>query len=370
MTSAPKKLTPLRVGKVSPEIFAQVIRPRLGRTRRDVRVGPTHGVDVGVVDLGGGQVLVATTDPLYVVPAFGWERAAWFALHILASDAATSGFPPQYISVSLNLPPAMPDADLAAFWDGFHQACDTAGIAVITGHTGRYDGCTYPILGAATVLAVGPATGLVTPALVRPGDQVIVTKGPAIESVGQLGALVPEQIAAGCGKAAAREANALFDQMSVVTEARILAEAGVGDRGVTAMHDATEFGVWGALVEVADAANVGMIIDRTRLPMPAVVRDVCALFGMDPYTASSEGTLVATCRAKHAQTMITRLHDQGIDAAIVGEVLPRSAGVHVDHGAQPRAPLEYPQTDPFWPVLCAALRKEGRALDALLPGRF
>src|SRR3972149_10116484 len=96
------------IGKVSSEIFDEVILPRLGRKHPEVLVGPGHGVDVGVVDLGNGQVMVTTTDPIFVVPPYGWERSGWFAVHILASDAATSGIRPAYITMDLNLPLSMP----------------------------------------------------------------------------------------------------------------------------------------------------------------------------------------------------------------------------------------------------------------------
>ena len=77
------------IGKVSSEIFDEIILPRLGRVRPEILMGPRHGVDVGVVDLGHGQVMVTTTDPIFVVPPYGWERSGWFAVHILASDAVT-----------------------------------------------------------------------------------------------------------------------------------------------------------------------------------------------------------------------------------------------------------------------------------------
>ena len=84
-------------------------------------VGPQHGVDVGVVQVAGGVAMALTADPVFIVPAYGWERAAWFAVHILASDASTSGLPLRWMSVDLNLPPALSDADLTALWDAFHR---------------------------------------------------------------------------------------------------------------------------------------------------------------------------------------------------------------------------------------------------------
>ncbi len=107
--------------------------------------------------------MALTADPVFVVPAYGWERAAWFAVHILASDASTSGLPLRWMSVDLNLPPSISDEDLTALWDAFHRSCEDLGIAVVTGHTGRYDGCDWPMVGGATCLALGPADAFVTP---------------------------------------------------------------------------------------------------------------------------------------------------------------------------------------------------------------
>ena len=84
------------LGKISPEVFAELIYPRLGAPSPDILVGPQSGVDVGIVRLGG-QAVALTTDPVFLVPQYGWERAAWFAIHILLSDAVTSGLPPKYL---------------------------------------------------------------------------------------------------------------------------------------------------------------------------------------------------------------------------------------------------------------------------------
>src|SRR5438128_7978897 len=116
-------------GKATPELFERIILRRLGARDDDVLMPPRHGVDVGVVRVAGGVAMALTTDPVFVVPAYGWERAAWFAVHILASDASTSGLPLRWIAVDLNLPPEITDEDLAALWDAFHRACEGIGLA-------------------------------------------------------------------------------------------------------------------------------------------------------------------------------------------------------------------------------------------------
>src|SRR5206468_12175824 len=92
------------MGTVSRSVFVDVIARYLGAKRADIAVGPANGGDVGVVRLPDGRAMISTTDPIYIVPQYGWERAAWFSFHILASDLTTSGVPPQYITLDWNLP--------------------------------------------------------------------------------------------------------------------------------------------------------------------------------------------------------------------------------------------------------------------------
>ena len=94
------------IGKISPAIFNELILPRLGAKNEKVLVGPKHGVDVGIVEIGDKAVSF-TTDPVFIVPEYGWERAAWFAIHILVSDAVTCGLKPKFLSIDLNLPMEM-----------------------------------------------------------------------------------------------------------------------------------------------------------------------------------------------------------------------------------------------------------------------
>jgi hydrogenase expression/formation protein HypE len=340
-------VTEQRTGKATAELFEQVILRRLGRSDPDVLVGPRHGVDVGVVRVGGGMAMALTADPVFVVPAYGWERAAWFAVHILASDAATSGLPLRWMSVDLNLPPEITDQDLTALWEAFSRTCDDVGIAVVTGHTARYDGCTWPMVGGATCIALGPEDAFVTPTMGRPGDRIVVTKGAAIEATALFAATFPGRLAAGVGDDVVKRADALFEQMTVVPEARVAARFGLRDRGVTSMHDATEGGVLGGLLEVAMASDVGLRVDLDAIPVLPEVAAVCEHVGIDPYVSISEGTLIATVVAGRADELVEALGAAGIDAAVVGELLEPSAG-HLLVAEGREVPLRHPGLDPFW----------------------
>ena len=336
-----------QIGKVSADIFNEIILPRLGRKRDSVLIGPRNGVDVGVVDIGNEQVMITTTDPIFVVPPYGWERSAWFAVHILASDAVTSGIMPQYITFDFNLPLSITRDEFELLWQVIHHECDEIGMSIISGHTGRYEGCNYPMIGGATVIAIGSEHDYVTPTMAQPGDAIIITKGPAIEASGLFAATYPDRVAAACGDTVAKEGEEIFWQMSVVKDARLATQVGLRDNGVTAMHDATECGIWGGLYEIAQASEVGLVVDKQKIVVQDAVSKICRLFKIDPFTSISEGTLLLTSRPYKAKEILQRLEDGNIPASTVGEILDKEAGLYY-YDYNKKIELVHPQVDPFW----------------------
>jgi hydrogenase expression/formation protein HypE len=334
------------IGKISPAIFNELIYPRLGAKNKSVLVGPQHGVDVAIVEIGGKAVSL-TTDPVFIVPEYGWERAAWFAIHILASDSVTSGLKPKLLSIDLNLPMAITKEQLEITWDVIHKECEKMGIAIVTGHTARYENCNYPMVGGATVIGIGELDEYVNPKFCKAGDKIIITKGPAIEATGIFAAMYPKVIEKKYGKELSKKAEQVFYKMSVVEDALTAVSVGVRENGVTAMHDATECGVWGGLYEVAQASALGARIEKEKIVIEEGVTEVCELFGIDPYASISEGTLIITCREHKAAVIVKALEKKSIKSSVVGELTKKEKGmVLVEKGKEKK--LEHPIVDPFW----------------------
>ena len=346
------------MGKVSSEVFDNIILPQLGRHRDDVVVGPQHGVDIGVISLGGGRVMAMSTDPVFIVPPYGWERSAWFAVHVLASDTATSGLAPSHMTIDLNLPLDMERESLETMWSVIHKESEKLGIAIVSGHTGRYEGCNYPMVGGATVFAMGDEDSYVTPQMASPGDRVIITKGPAIEAAGLFAVTFPDRVAEAYDRQTADRAEELFWQMSVVEDCMTAAGVGLRENGVTAMHDATECGVWGGLSELARASGVGLDIQREEIILQEEVEKICRMFDIDPFISISEGTLILTCRPEKVDLLLKQLEEKEIPASEVGEVVPDSEGTTYYENGQAHT-LEHPLNDPFWEAYGKAAEGEG-----------
>jgi hydrogenase expression/formation protein HypE len=343
------------IGKISPQIFNELIFPRLGAKNNNILVGPQHGVDVGIVEIGE-KVVSLTTDPVFIVPEYGWERSAWFAINILASDSVTSGLKPSLLSIDLNLPMEMTKKQLEIMWDSMHRECQRLGIAVVTGHTARYENCHYPMVGGATVIGIGEKNEYVTPRMAKKGDKIIVTKGPAIEATGIFVAMLPKIIEKEFGRDFSQRAEKIFYKMSVVDDALTAVSVGVRENGVTALHDATECGVWGGLFEIAQAANLGVIINKEAIVMEDCVPEICRYFGIDPYASISEGTLIISCRERKASEVVHTLRKKGIRSSIVGELTSPETGMILVEGGREKK-LEHPIVDPFWNAFYQALAK-------------
>ncbi|MBN2057255.1 MAG: AIR synthase family protein [Candidatus Saganbacteria bacterium] len=332
------------LGKIHPEFFDRVIYPRLGVPDKNIIIGPCHGVDYGVLKVGD-QYQAMSTDPFFIVPAFGFDRAAWFGFHIIFCDVAVSGLKPKYLTIDLNLPPAMTEEQLEEMWHRVHLEAERYEISIITGHTARYTGCDYPMVGGATAIAVGPEKDLRGPHKVRTGDKVVVTKGPAVETTGLLSVLFPQKFVEAGGEEFQRQAADVFYQMSVMDDCAIAR----GFPGVHVMHDATECGIWGGLYEMARAGDYGLRVEQDLIPIQPVIKKTAELFAFDPFCAISEGTLLAVVDPLEADELSRAFKRQGILSAVVGEVVDKQQGLEIICQEGKRT-LEHPKVDPYWTI--------------------
>ncbi|MHA1733287.1 MAG: AIR synthase-related protein [Promethearchaeota archaeon] len=329
-----------KFGKVSGEFLQSEVLTRLGAGNGRVVVPPGLGLDYGAVELDGGEVLVVSTDPFYVAEQFGIELGTWFGLQIVVADVLVSGIRPQYLSVSLQFPPTVTDETIARIWGAIHEGCEELGIAVVAGHTGRYEGCDFPTVGAATVFGSGPRGSLVSAADVGPGDAILVTTGLGVEAALSLEA----------------RATGLVDpdfvkSLSVVPDVEGVLQFGGKEAGVTSMHDVAEGGVLGAVFELARGRVFSAAVDARGVLNPEPYASILERHDLDPWSCSSQGSLLVTCREASAESLCEFLLGKNVYCARVGQVLgtPGTGRPTVkftdEHGERV---LDNPPRDEFW----------------------
>jgi hydrogenase maturation factor len=122
------------------------------------------------------------------------------------------------------------------------------------------------------------------------------------------------------------------------------------------MHDATECGIWGACFEIAQAAGLGIRIEKEKIVVEDGVEEMCRFLDIDPFSSISEGTLILTCKEHNAPAVVDALKSKGIKSSIVGELTrPEQGMILIEKGREGK--LVHPLVDPFWKAFYGAMEK-------------
>ena len=312
MTTADKPAGLLRVGKLPPELLSTILsRAAIDDPR--VILGPGIGLDCAVVDLGD-RLAVYKSDPI----TFASDQIGYYLVHVNANDIATTGAQPLWLLVTLLLPEKGTSAELPdAIMTQIYDACRDLGIAVIGGHTEITTGLDRPIA-MGTLIGEVARDKLITPRGARTGDRMLLTKGVPIEATTLLAREFPARLhdALTSTEIAAAQ-NYLFEPgIGITHDARTAIKAG----RVTAMHDPTEGGIVTALWELAQASGKTLRVDARAIPVPALARRVCEVFGIDPLCAIASGSLLLTAPPPDAAAICSTLVSEGIACADIGAV--------------------------------------------------
>lgn len=339
-------------GKERPGFMSKSVYPFLGAPSERTRVGPGVGLDNGVVSVGGGRVMILTTDPVSMIPPLGARLSSWLSVHLIGSDFTSSGLDPELGVFSYNFPSQMSESQRGSYLRGVGEACRELGVAIAGGHTGSYPGGGLTVIGSGTMLGFAPEGGFVTPAMAGEGDTVLMTKHAGIEAALSMATSFPELSERLAGARQSRGARGLASSCTTVQDARAARKGGLRTR-VTSMHDATEGGVLGALAEMAAASGKAFHVEEDRIPLLPEVREVCRAFGIDPLRSMGEGALLITCRDGEEQGVEARLAGAGIGVRRIGRVR-RGEGLWISRGGE--RPRRFKQTsDPYWKAYAKAL---------------
>jgi len=338
------------VGKLSPTRMQALIAGHVGASCPGLKVGPGPGLDAAILEMSGGRVMAVAEDPIFPAPGLPLEIMGWFTVHIGASDVAVTGVRPQFISYTLLLPTASPVAEAETIVAAISETARDLGISIVGGHTGWYDAVAVPLVGGVTVWGFAGPGEWISPGGARPGDALLMTKGPAIEATALLGILYRARLQGQMPPALLERACARNRQITVVPDAMSAFAAG----GVHAMHDATEGGVLGGLWEMAAASGLAVQADLDQVPVPDDVAALAGALDFDPWQAISEGTLLAAVSPESVPVVLATWQAEGIPGWEIGRFLPGPARVTVTrHGRAADQPE--PKEDPFWRLFFAGL---------------
>ena len=267
--------------------------------------------DAGLVTVAGAR-LALTTDAYVVRPIrFPGGSIGELAVNGTVNDLAVSGARPVALSAALVLEEGLAADVLEAEVSAMATAARAADVQIIAGDTkvverGKCDSM-YVVTTGIGVIDEGVA---LSAELVRPGDKVLVSGTVGDHGIAILLARGDLDI----------EADVRSDTQPLWSlAAALLAACG---SGLHCMRDATRGGVATVLNEIALAAEVGVVLEESRVPVRPEVTGAGEILGIDPLYVANEGKLVAFVAAEHADAALEALRalPAGKDAAIIGEV--------------------------------------------------
>ena len=331
----------LSVGKLEPDLLKQLVFSCLGAANSRVILGPRIGEDASVIDFKD-KVLVVHSDPV----TGAVENIGWLAVNIVANDIATRGVKPLWMLIVLLLPSNMDSAKLKNITQQIDKAAKELGIAIVGGHSEVTPGIKRPII-VATAMGETKKGKLVQSSGAKVGDQVIVTKGAAIEGTAILASELAESLQRKINSKIVKNAQKFIKKISVVEDALTAVKVG----GVHAMHDATEGGVAAGLQEIAWASNVGIIAYEEKIPVYEETKLICQALKIDPLKTIGSGALIISASPEKTREIVDALREKSLGASVVGEIVDKSRGSYVLRRDGTKLDLSEPVKEELWRVL-------------------
>ncbi len=327
----------MKVGKVPEAVLKRSVLKQIRTDRPEVLLGASVGEDCAAVALQEDEMFVLSTDPITGTA----KDIGHLAIQITLNDLASAGAEPIGVMLTFLLPEKLSEAKLRAMMGQAEEAAHAANVQIMGGHTEVTRVVNQPVI---SVVGVGKAKKgrLISTAGARPGMDVIVTKWIGLEGTSIIAKEKEAELLTRYPKALVDEAKAFDRYLSVLPEAATAVKS-----GVSAMHDVTEGGIFGALWEMAESAGVGLEIDLKKIPIRQETVEVCEFFDVNPYELISSGSMLMA--AADGNGLVRALEAEGIHAVCIGKVTQGNDRVIVS--GEERRFLEPPKTDELYRVV-------------------
>ena len=293
-------------GKLSAQLLHEIILPAFDN---EILHELHDGAKIGK--------LAMTTDSYVVRPIFfrGGDIGK-LSICGTVNDLAVTGAVPKYISVGVILEEGFDFDALKKIVGSMAAAAREAGVKIVTGDTkvvgrGQADGIFINTAGVGELI-----DGVdISAKKICAGMKILVsgTIGDHATAIlaGRHGLELPETVKSDCAPL-----NSLIREMLAV------------EPKISMLRDATRGGLAAVLNEIAQAANVGILIDEKKIPVREEVSSVCDILGFDALELANEGKIIAVVPADSSEKILSvmRQNIYGRDAAQIGEVIATSAG--------------------------------------------
>lgn len=326
----------MEIGKVPEAVLKRSVLRKINVKRPEVLVHAGVGEDCAV--LGPTEdAIVLSTDPITGTA----KDIGKLAFHITANDIASSGAELIGILVTIIFPPKNSEEELKTIMEDMAGLADQYQVEILGGHTEVSEAVNQTLVSVTGVGRIAREKMITTGGL-KPHQELVVTKWIGLEGTSILAKEKDAELKKHLPEEMVETAKRFDEYLSVVPDSRIAMEM-----GVSAMHDVTEGGIFGALWEMAAASGVGLEIDLKKIPIRQETIEVCEVFDINPYMLISSGTMLIG--TDHGHQLVEALERAGIHAAVIGYATKDNDRVIIN--GDERRFLEPPKADELFRVL-------------------
>jgi len=262
-----------------------------------------------------GKGLAFTTDSFVVHPLFfpGGDIGK-LAVCGTVNDLVVSGALPLYLSLALIIEEGLDYSILERVLDSISSASRHSRVKIITGDIKVVDKGACDKLFINTT-GIGRIIRNLQTNNIKAGDEIIITGRIAEHGLSILnqreGMDFGSNINSDC---------ASLDRLLVPLLRK--------SKAIKFMRDPTRGGLATTLNEIAQAINLGIVIQENKIPMANRLKAASELLGIDPLYIANEGKAVLVVEPNLAGNILKRLkqHPQGKFAQIIGRIIPQPRG--------------------------------------------
>lgn len=273
--------------------------------------------DSAIFNIEKGK-LAFTTDSYVVQPIFfpGGDIGD-LAVNGTINDLTAAGAEPLYISIGFIIEEGLLMDELWQIVQSIRRAADLAGVKIVTGDTKVVDkGKGDKIFINTSGIGVVNKGINISPKNCMPGDKIILSGRIADHGITIM---------------AAREGLEFDTTIKSDTAPLngILKPIEQFGKEIHVMRDPTRGGIASALNEIAETANVGILIEEEKIPVSGQVDAACEILGLDPLYIANEGKMIFIISEDSADDILSIIRSQelGKNAVIIGSVTEDDPGM-------------------------------------------
>ncbi len=312
-------------------IVSEILAPRYGRNSLP------FGDDCAQLPIGSDcqDWLLVTTDPCpppmaHLVGFKDEYYRGWLLATINLSDLAAAGAEPLGLLTSLQLPAEMKVADFVRLLDGVDECAAASGTSVIGGN-----------------LKESPKVDVSATAIGRCDDPPLTRRGAAsgdlVVMIGELGEFWAGTLGLRSAILEPSPDEPLLRNV-LTPRARISAAADLRRQGLLSTCIDNSDGLYPSLIQLADANDTAIRIDRSMFSFSERVLSVAAKLDLDPFRLAlgwGDWQLLGTCGPSKVDGVLAVTSASGEELRVIGEVVP-GAGVRLREGGDegPLLPLD------------------------------